>query len=62
MTKKSLKTTSPVSAKAALQKVPSRTTTAPLSALVDGYTAYSGERDRSFRSIVTAAHEMVLRG
>jgi hypothetical protein len=24
--------------------------------------AYSGERDRSFRSIVTAAHEMVLRG
>ena len=25
-------------------------------------TAYSGERDRSFRFIVTAAHEMVLRG
>ena len=24
--------------------------------------AYSGERDRSFWSIVTAAHEMVLRG
>jgi len=24
--------------------------------------AYSGERDRSFRPIVTAAHEMVLRG
>jgi putative transposase len=26
------------------------------------FTAYSGERDRSFRSNVTAAHEMVLRG
>jgi len=26
------------------------------------YLAYSGERDRSFRPIVTAAHEMVLRG
>jgi len=24
--------------------------------------AYSGERDRSFRSIVTAAHELMLRG
>ena len=24
--------------------------------------AYSGERDRSFRPIVTAAHELVLRG
>ena len=24
--------------------------------------AYSGERDRSFRPIVAAAHEMVLRG
>jgi len=27
-----------------------------------GLNAYSGERDRSFRPIVTAAHEMVLRG
>jgi len=26
------------------------------------FTAYSGERGRSFRPIVTAAHEMVLRG
>jgi hypothetical protein len=26
------------------------------------YCAYSGERDRSFRSIVTAAHEVVLHG
>jgi transposase InsO family protein len=26
------------------------------------YAAYSGEHDRSFRPIVTAAHEMVLRG
>jgi len=26
------------------------------------FGAYSGERDRSFRPIVTAAHEMVLRG
>jgi hypothetical protein len=25
-------------------------------------TAYSGERDRSFRSNVTAAHQVVLRG
>jgi len=24
--------------------------------------AYSGQRDRSFRSIVTAAHELMLRG
>jgi hypothetical protein len=31
-----------------------------LSDLTNG--AYSGERDRSFRSIVTAAHEVVLRG
>jgi len=29
---------------------------------VDTYCAYSGERDRSFRPIVTAAHEVVLRG
>ena len=25
-------------------------------------SAYSGQRDRSFRSIVTAAHELMLRG
>jgi hypothetical protein len=31
-------------------------------AACDCKSAYSGERDRSFRSIVTAAHEMVLRG
>jgi hypothetical protein len=35
------------------------------SRIVSAYTvasAYSGERDRSFRRIVTAAHEMLLRG
>jgi hypothetical protein len=28
----------------------------------DDVDAYSGERDRSFRSIVTAAQELMLRG
>jgi hypothetical protein len=28
----------------------------------ESLVAYSGERDRSFRPIVTAAHEMMLRG
>ena len=33
-----------------------------LDATNNAFFAYSGERDRTFRSIVTAAHEMVLRG
>ena len=37
----------------------------PVKPFVSGFqplAAYSGERDRSFWSIVTAAHVMVLRG
>ena len=35
---------------------------AHITASGDTLTAYSGERDRSFRPIVTAAHELALRG
>jgi hypothetical protein len=39
-----------------------KTTPAMRLGFADKPCAYSGERDRSFRSNVTAAHEMVLRG